>query len=262
MTGPTCSRNGATGTAAADGILLPGPSLDGQVPAPPTVTALVVAEAVRTAAGLSLPDGARLLIELALADGPWTAGALSGWGGDVGRPRTRASTGPLADLCEHLQWEHVQGPTYDVLGTGSQTEILAATTDDTRWSKWAPAARNLGAHAVLAIRLHVDRPVGALTFYASDREAADHAGLAPVRTIAAYLSTLVRAADTERHLERALATRTKIGQAVGILMHRYAISSDQAFGLLRRTSQQQNIKIVSLAVDLVDYGVFPARAAG
>jgi AmiR/NasT family two-component response regulator len=38
-----------------------------------------------------------------------------------------------------------------------------------------------------------------------------------------------------------------IGQAKGILMHRAGISADDAFELLRRTSQDLNIKLAALA---------------
>lgn len=228
--------------------------IDGRVPVGAEVSLLDIAEAARSAAGLPLAEGAGLLIELALTGTGWTAGALSG-PGPARHPQTRASSGPPADRCEQLQWTHDQGPTRCILRAGAGPEIVADLSHDPRWPRWAPAARNLGVRSVLSIGLHVDRPVGALTLYAS--KPITGAGLGLVRAVAAHLSVLVDTVDTRHHLERALETRTRIGQAIGILMHRYHITADQAFQLLRRISQQQNTKMATLATDLVDHGVIP-----
>ena len=231
------------------------PPIDGRSTVGPEVSSLDIAEAARSAAGLPLAEGARLLIELALTGTGWTAGALSG-PGPARRPQTRASSAALADRCEQLQWTHGEGPTHDILRAGTGPEIVADLSHDQRWPRWVPSARNLGVRSVLAIGLHVDRPVGALTLYASE-PVTGGAGLGLVRAVAAHLSVLVDTVDTRYHLERALDTRTRIGQAIGILMHRYRISADQSFHLLRRISQERNIKIATLATDLVDHGVIP-----
>ncbi len=242
------------GAATALGAEHPAP--DGEVRLRPRISPLVIAEAARSAAGLPLPDGARLLIELALAGGGWTAGSVAG--STASAPlRTRAGSGPLADLADHLQWEHDEGPTHDVLATGATAEIAADTATDPRWPRWTPAARELGVQAAMAIRLHVGRPVGALTLYSSEPVTTGRSDLPLVRSIAAQLSILVDAADTRHHLERALDTRTTIGEAVGILMHRYRLPSGRAFGLLRRVSQHRNVRIATLALDLVENGVLP-----
>ena len=52
-------------------------------------------------------------------------------------------------------------------------------------------------------------------------------------------------------LEAALRTRTVIAQAEGMLMHRYGIGSKIAFDVLRRGSQNANLKVRDLAADLV-----------
>jgi AmiR/NasT family two-component response regulator len=48
-------------------------------------------------------------------------------------------------------------------------------------------------------------------------------------------------------LYRALDSRDAIGQAKGILMARRGISADEAFDLLRRTSQDVNVKLREVA---------------
>ena len=56
------------------------------------------------------------------------------------------------------------------------------------------------------------------------------------------------AADVERRqLAEAIASRDMIGQAKGILMARRGLSPEEAFDVLRRTSQDINVKLVDLA---------------
>jgi AmiR/NasT family two-component response regulator len=52
-------------------------------------------------------------------------------------------------------------------------------------------------------------------------------------------------------LNDALRSRTRIGQAVGIIMERYKLPEQQAFAFLTRLSQQGNIKLRRVADELV-----------
>jgi hypothetical protein len=57
-----------------------------------------------------------------------------------------------------------------------------------------------------------------------------------------------------RNLHRALSSNRDIGAAMGILMARHQLTSDQAFDLLRRTSQHEHRKIVALAAEVIETG--------
>ncbi|MEO7262510.1 MAG: ANTAR domain-containing protein [Jatrophihabitantaceae bacterium] len=57
------------------------------------------------------------------------------------------------------------------------------------------------------------------------------------------------------NLRRALDSNREIGAAMGILMARHQLTSDQAFDLLRRTSQRAHRKIVAIAADVIESGV-------
>jgi AmiR/NasT family two-component response regulator len=46
---------------------------------------------------------------------------------------------------------------------------------------------------------------------------------------------------------RAIETRDVIGQAKGILMQHRGIDADEAYEVLRRTSQQLNVKLFEIA---------------
>jgi AmiR/NasT family two-component response regulator len=53
------------------------------------------------------------------------------------------------------------------------------------------------------------------------------------------------------HLQTALVSRAVIDQALGIIMGQNRCSADEAFDVLRRTSQNRNIKLRDIAADMV-----------
>jgi AmiR/NasT family two-component response regulator len=58
-------------------------------------------------------------------------------------------------------------------------------------------------------------------------------------------------AEQSVQMERALASRTEIDQAIGILMGQQRCTADQAFALLRQHSQNNNRKLREVAADLI-----------
>ena len=67
-------------------------------------------------------------------------------------------------------------------------------------------------------------------------------------------------ADTEAaNLKRALEHSRDIGAAVGVLMAFHKVPQDEAFELLRRTSQHQNRKLYALAREVIATGELPSR---
>jgi len=104
-----------------------------------------------------------------------------------------------------------------------------------------------------ALQLYARLPAA---FNATDRAQglifAAHAGMA---------LGVARAQATERgrtdHLQTALVSREIIGQAQGILMERERITAEQAFDLLRRSSQHLNRRLRDVAQELVDTGTVP-----
>lgn len=62
------------------------------------------------------------------------------------------------------------------------------------------------------------------------------------------------ATDQAEQLRKGLESRTVIGQAQGMLMQRYDVSADTAFGMLVKLSQVQHIKLRDVAGNLVAAG--------
>lgn len=56
------------------------------------------------------------------------------------------------------------------------------------------------------------------------------------------------------NLQCALGSNREIGAAMGILMARHQLTADQAFDLLRRTSQHCHRRIVSIAAEVIETG--------
>ena len=80
------------------------------------------------------------------------------------------------------------------------------------------------------------------------------------KTLLVELLDRVETAELEAHnLRRALEHSRDIGTAVGVLMALRKVTRDEAFELLRRTSQDHNRKVHALALDVISTGVLPER---
>jgi hypothetical protein len=67
-------------------------------------------------------------------------------------------------------------------------------------------------------------------------------------------SDLVAAREEIAQLQVALDHRTVIGQAIGIIMERYGLTAEGAWGVLSRLSQERNRKVYALAQELTGAG--------
>ena len=177
-----------------------------------------------------------------------------------GRLHTPLETDPLGTELDRLQNIHGEGPCLDAARKDGMAYTHSgglATSPD--WPRFGPAAAERGYLSVLSTALVPDaeppRLSGAMNIFARkpgrlgdemtrDRVLllATHASLALAHTEAVRLAEL-----REAQLRKALDTRDVIGQAKGILMNRRGIDADEAFDLLRRTSQDLNIRLAELA---------------
>ncbi|MFI7674153.1 ANTAR domain-containing protein [Actinophytocola sp. NPDC049390] len=177
---------------------------------------------------------------------------------------TPVETDALAGALDEVQYRTGQGPCLDAArpeGPG-----FAASDDLTvedRWPRFAQEASIHGLAAVLSTDLHIPLNTalgGALNIYSERTAGLDHQDrhtallLASHASLAlAYASAVELSEVRERHLRRAIDTRDVIGQAKGILMGRRGMTADEAFEVLRRTSQDLNVKLVGLARTLTEH---------
>ena len=104
--------------------------------------------------------------------------------------------------------------------------------------------------------------IGALNNYARVTGAFGEADVPLGEEVAAFVAIAVanaeaaaRATDDVANMRRAMASRSVIEQAKGILMERYKITSEQAFTLLTHASQRSNVKLRDIAEELTTTGV-------
>ncbi len=168
--------------------------------------------------------------------------------------RSEVPSGELPRAVDAVQNEVGQGPCLDA-AFKQQTVRVTNMSREQRWPKFAARALEAGAASMLSFQLYVEGDnLGALNLYSSQPNAFDdeseHVGL----LFASHAAIAYAAAQKHSGLQQAVATRQLIGQAQGILMERHKITGDQAFALLVRHSQQENIKLRELSERLVHSG--------
>jgi GAF domain-containing protein len=175
-----------------------------------------------------------------------------------GRLETIAATDQLVPQVDGLQNELDEGPCRD---SSWRNEVLfvADLRSDVRWPRWAAKAADLGIVSLLAVevRTHEGRPAGSINLYwrRPRRVQSDDAAFANIfaRHAALALSASLEIAE----LSVALDGRKLIGQAQGILMERHGLDEARAFEVLRRYSQDHNLKLRRVAEYLVSTRKLP-----
>ena len=170
-----------------------------------------------------------------------------------GRLETVAPTDPLVEEADLLQYELGEGPCHDSAWQG-QTFVSQDLAADTRWPLWAPKAVALGIGSALGAELPSktgDRRLGAMNLYWAQPRVFTSEELAFAHLLTRHAALALVASLTVEGLNLALDGRKRIGQAQGILMERHHLNEDQAFAVLRRYSQDHNIKLRDLAEQLV-----------
>ena len=74
--------------------------------------------------------------------------------------------------------------------------------------------------------------------------------------------TVDRFRQNEANLERAVESHRLVGQAMGILIERHRIVSEEAFDVLRRASQDHNVKLREVAQRVIETGAEPDDVVG
>jgi transcriptional regulator with GAF, ATPase, and Fis domain len=187
-----------------------------------------------------------------------------------GRFRTVVYSGSIPASVDEAQYERGDGPCLEALRTGAPVIVQDLSCEDqTRWAGFPPVALAAGAHGVLAYPLEVDgQVVGVLNLYAHERnlfpEPVQRIAKQFVDPAALLLSGALRRlsqAELIAHLNAALASRAVIDQAIGIIMARRACSADEAFAVLRRMSNDRNVKLRDVAAAMTESAASGKRDA-
>jgi GAF domain-containing protein len=179
----------------------------------------------------------------------------------IGRSRveSRAPTGELPRAVDALQDELRQGPCLDAVWHEQVVQVDDVGSDP-RWPAFGRRAADLGVGSMLCFQLFVEGDkLGAMNIYALRPRAFDEEGREIGLMLASHAAVALAGAEHEEHLRAGMSNRDVIGQAKGILMERYKITADQAFGVLVRTSSVTNRKLRDIADQLCATGQLPGR---
>jgi hypothetical protein len=172
---------------------------------------------------------------------------------------TPVETEERAVELDELQYKFGHGPCVDTArGEGPGYACTGDLATTPAWPDFGPAAAEHGYHSVVSTALLPSaappRLSGALNIYSREQDAFDDVArdrallLATHGSLALATTEAVRLAGLERaQLLHALDSRDVIGQAKGILMQRRGLTADEAFELLRTTSQDLNVKLAEVA---------------
>jgi transcriptional regulator with GAF, ATPase, and Fis domain len=173
------------------------------------------------------------------------------------RYSTAASTDEIARRVDQIEIEVGEGPCLDAIldeayqhdadlagGTSPWPRAAALILSETPVRSAIGYRLFLEGHKVGALNLFSDEP-GALTSLSADQGAV-LASFASVSLLA------LRAREEADSLRQGLQSNREIGKAVGLLMAAHRVSADEAFAILKRTSQDLNMKLVQVAAQVVE----------
>lgn len=162
-----------------------------------------------------------------------------------------AATAPVIEKVDQLQLEVAEGPCLSAFVTDRSYRI-ADTLTETRWPTWSSLVVPLGIRSVIGVQLGTaTADLGALNLFGAAPEQFGDEDVAVAQFLADHVSVALAHAKREANLALAVDSRTVIGQAQGILMERYSLDPQQAFSVLRRYSQDRNIKLRQVAEEVI-----------
>lgn len=182
-------------------------------------------------------------------------------------PLTIGSSSELALEVDLLQYSIGSGPCLHALTAGEGIYVPDLAADD-RWGTYGPQAAARGAACCLSVPVPVgDRPAAVLKVYDrrvdgirdDQRETAERVALDVAGGIGLALH-LVRQARELDDRAAAMDRRRRIDLALGMLMERNGSTADAAFDLLRRYSQNFNVRLHAAAEQVVT-AADPTRSA-
>lgn len=168
---------------------------------------------------------------------------------------TAAVSDSIAHQIDKLELALGDGPCLDAI----EKQTAQIQSDLTAGSRWPDLAARVVAETpvrgAMSVQLPVDRAkVGALNLFSDTSDAFDNTSVERAILLAAFATVATNAtarSEDVAALRRGLITNRAIGKAIGMLMVLNDVSEEDAFEILRRTSQATNVKVADIAVDFV-----------
>jgi len=183
-----------------------------------------------------------------------------------GRQRTAVFTDDLAPEIDQAQYDSGAGPCVEAFESGEIREI-ESTVEEGPWPEFRRAAADHGIYSTLSCPMTVNKQqVGAMNLYSRHQRAFGDqdrdVGVLFANQAAIVLANAQAYWDARQlsaRLGEAMEARSIIEQAKGILMSSQGCDDAEAFDLLVKASQRENMKLRDVARRIVDETVARGR---
>jgi hypothetical protein len=169
-----------------------------------------------------------------------------------GQIETRHPSTEAIGKLDRTQSELYEGPCISAIEDPPENGIVIAQDlagdDAQRWPRFAPRAVEAGYRGLMSTQLSTGGSLrAALNLYSAEADAFDEHARTLAGLFGIQAAMLLYGADTAEHLQKAVDSRDRIGQAKGILMERFSLDDEAAFQMLVKSSQDTNMKLTDVA---------------
>jgi hypothetical protein len=176
-----------------------------------------------------------------------------------GHDRRAASSDQRAARCDDVEVATGAGPCITALDD-QRTVTASETWRDTRWTQWRAAAEREGFRSAAALPANAGPGASiALNLYSERTDPFDTERLLRAamfaEQVARVMALCIRISEQtviNEDLTAAMASRSTIDQAIGVMMAQNRCSAEEAFGILRRASSHRNVKLREVAAAVVE----------
>jgi GAF domain-containing protein len=177
---------------------------------------------------------------------------LSGAGG---RYQTVAASDDIAAHIDELEREIGDGPCVDAI-EDEAAALEPSLLERPRWPRLAArVVQETPVRSMAGFRLLVDdQKVGALNLFSDTPGGFTAQSVNEGAVVTSFVSVALLAAHKKQaaaSLRRGLESNREIGKAVGLMMAFHKVDDEAAFGMLRKASQDMNIKLAEVARQFV-----------
>ncbi|MHA7192081.1 GAF and ANTAR domain-containing protein [Arthrobacter sp. MDT2-16] len=179
---------------------------------------------------------------------------------------SRAASGELPRVVDAIQTQTGQGPCLDA-AYREQIVRVPDLSRELRWPRFAHRAWEAGARSMLSVQFFLEnrdrgRGLGALNLYGAEVGVFEEECEQVAVLVATHAAIALADAKEITGLTDALVNRDLIGQAKGVLMERYKLSTHEAFVLLTAAATTTNRKLTDIAEELVLTGHLATHTKG
>ena len=176
------------------------------------------------------------------------------------RPTTKVWTDELSPAIDQAQYTDGTGPCIDAYREGRVIRVDDTQAVADRWGRYSAAAAEHGIRSTLSLPLGAAGDTfGALNLYASREGGFDAIDEADAQMFATQVSVVLANAraywdafDLAQGLRQAMDSRAVIEQAKGKIMGANGCTPGEAFDLLVKASQRENVKLRDVARRIIE----------